>query len=36
MNDLVVTDDRTGDELREEHDEHAEVEEAVDVPITPA
>jgi hypothetical protein len=33
MNDLVVSDDRSGDELRKERDEHAEVEETVDVPV---
>ena len=33
MDDLVVPDDRPGDELRKERHEHAEVEEAVDVPI---
>ena len=34
MDDLVVTDNRPSNELREERDEHAEVEETVDVPIT--
>ena len=34
MNDLVVPNDWTGNELRKERHEHAEVEEAVDVPIT--
>ncbi len=33
VDDLVVPHERPGDELREEGDEHAEVEEAVDVPV---
>ena len=33
VDDLVVPHDRPGDELREERHEHAEVEEAVDVPV---